>query len=273
MDNVKTLAEITHNGRIKTFPNGEREIMIASKAIFRESGWEARKEVVQTRIIDGSGHESADRARRRARSMVKEYCMANDDLNYFVTLTLSPDVIDRYDIKAIVKSVNVWLDNRVRRNGLKYVLVPELHKDGAIHFHGLVNDCLGLVDSGTLTGGSLKKPRKPKSASERKRLLASGAQTVYNILDWKYGFSTVIELYGERRAAVSYVCKYISKTQNKIGGRWYYSGGKLKRAAVSYFDTEYDISAAAGGSSWVVPELNCEFTLFVEGIGEEHERS
>ena len=58
--------------------------------------------------------------------------------------------------------------------------------------------------------------------------------------DWKLGFSTAIELYGEYRSAVGYVCKYISKAQEKIGGRWYYSGGQLDKPSVSLTDIDFD---------------------------------
>ena len=249
--------------RIKMYPDGTQDVLVASRAIFREPGWEEERPKVKCSSGKGSGGAD-DRARRRARSTVRDYCMANTDLRYFVTLTIAPDKLDRYDINAIMSKANRWLDNRVRRNGLKYVLVPELHKDGAVHFHGLINDSLGLVDSGTLTGGGLSRPRRPKSGAERKRLLASGAHVVYNVPDWKFGFSTAIELYGERSAAVSYVCKYISKSPAKIGGRWYYSGGQLDRAEVLLYDVDWlDVDRSG---SWVIPELNCECVNLVEKV-------
>ena len=51
-----------------------------------------------------------------------------------------------------------------------------------------------------------------------------------------HGDSTAIKLYGDYAKAVSYVVKYIGKEQEKIGGRWYYSGGKLGRPTVTYID-------------------------------------
>lgn len=241
-DARKTLPEIMHNCRVKVYPNGTHELLAAPAAIFREKGWELSDKWMPEVKGNGDGGSPADnlaRAKRRARAAVRDIALSNE-FSHFVTFTLDATKIDRYDINAVVKKLNYWLDNRVRRNGLKYVLVPELHKDGAIHFHGFINDRLGLVDSGTITGGELKKPRKPKSSRERERLLSSGSHIVYNVTDWKLGFSTAIELYGDYRAAVGYVCKYISKEQQKIGGRWYYSGGDLSKPEILLFDVDYD---------------------------------
>ncbi len=109
-------------------------------------------------------------------------------------------------------------DNQVRRRGLLYVLVPELHADGAVHFHGFFNGALPVVDSGTLdTGG---KPRKPRSAAERARLIDSGAHIVYNLPAWTLGFTTAIELYGDYEAALD-TC---ASTSARRGRRWAVGG-------------------------------------------------
>lgn len=169
---------------------------------------------------------SRERAQRRARIAVRDLGLSND-WAYFVTLTLDAKRIDRYDPVEVVKHLNHWLDNRVRRDGLAYVLVPEHHKDGAIHFHGFFNDALPVVDSGHHD---------------------AGGHTVYNLPAWGWGFSTAIALYGERAAAVAYCCKYVAKQQEKIGGRWYYSGGKLRRPDVEWCDVDFDALADCQGT-------------------------
>lgn len=192
----------------------------------------------------GPSAESLERSVRRARARIRELCMANR-FDKFVTLTLDASRIDRYDVSAIVRKMGQWADNQVRRHGLKYCLVPELHKDGAVHFHGFLQwpDGGGFVDSGTirLPGKQNKAPSRPRTAAQREAWLASGGQVVYNVPAWSYGFSTAISLYGDYDAAVGYVAKYIGKGMDvqdmqdtpdapisgKIGGRWYYSGGEL----------------------------------------------
>ncbi|MCC8182861.1 MAG: hypothetical protein LIO45_07840, partial [Clostridiales bacterium] len=165
--------------------------------------------------------------------MVREYALCNP-LPLFVTLTLDGSKIDRYDAGAITKKLNIWLDNRVRRNGLQYIVVAEWHKDGAIHFHGLMNEALPMVDSGTVIPPEGGKPRRPRSRKEAERWIAGGGQTVYNLPDWSLGFSTAVKIKGDYNRTVNYVAKYITKQEKdprgKVGGRWYYHSNNLVRA-------------------------------------------
>ena len=180
---------------------------------------------------------------RRARAQVRELALCNP-FSWFVTLTLDRSKVDRYDMEAITRKLNAWLDNRVRRKGLKYVLVPERHKDGAIHFHGFFNDALGAVQS-----GHVDKKGHP----------------VYNLPDWTLGFTTAIRLYGEYSQAVGYVCKYIGKQGEKPGGRWFYSGGELEKAQVEYAVLDfYDVASQPGAYSFTVEEAGAAFVLFFE---------
>lgn len=190
---------------------------------------------------------------RRARAQVRDLALCTR-FRWFVTLTLDPKLVDRHDMAEITRHLNHWLDNQVRRRGLAYVLVPERHKDGAIHFHGFFNDALPVVDSGTISLPGTKAPRRPRSARQRAQWLEEGGHTVYNLPGWGWGFSTAIELYGDYNRAVSYVCKYIGKDGQKPGGRWYYSGGDLHRPEVSYEDIEYREVAQLDGAVTFAPE-------------------
>lgn len=228
----------------KIYPDGTSSLLVADRACFRVPGWEARDNEKAARDDLGPAGpnraaENQERARRRARAAVAEIVRANPDMEYFVTLTLDKSKVDRYDYSEQQKVMRAWLSNRVQRCGLKYVVVPEFHGDGAIHYHGVFNDVLALKDSGTLSvaGGA---PRRPRGAAERRKMLEDGAQVVYNLPEWKLGFSTVIQFYGERGRAVSYVCKYIGKNSEKIGGRYYLSGGPLQRADREYINANFD---------------------------------
>lgn len=271
------LCNIRHNCRIKTYPDGSQIICAASAPIFREPGWEPSDKwgpevpvelsedeldrLEERRAIREESGVYDDRARRRARSNVRDLGLCND-FRWFVTLTLDKSMIDRYDAKAVVSKLNRWADNAVRRHGLKYVLVPELHKDGAIHFHGFFSDALPVVDSGTMTCREWMHPRKPRSEAQRRAWLTQGASIVYNFPSWKLGFTTGIELYGERAQAVAYVCKYISKQPVKVAGRWYYSGGALARPAVTFCDIDYsEFSTVEGGYTFIPEGFSASVTI------------
>lgn len=141
--------------------------------------------------------------RIRAKNKVRDYVMTNGDMNYFVTYTLNPErVEDRYDEKKIYKQMRNWLSDRVKREGFKYVLVPEGHRDGAWHFHGFTNMDLG----------------------------------------WKYGFKKVADIRKsqDRHRTVSYSTSYINKNGKKFNGRFYLHSNNLKDPDKIYYNQDFD---------------------------------
>lgn len=260
--------DITRTGRIKSYPDGSREYLVCSKPIFREKGWEARKPRKNAPATPGAG--DVKRAQRRARTEVRDLALCNP-FTHFVTLTLDAAKVDRYDMSAITRKLNAWLSNQVQRRGLKYIIVPERHKDGAVHFHGFFNDVLERIDSGTMVPPGGGKPRKPRSKAQRAEWLAQGGRVVWNLPGWSLGFTTALELVGEYPRAVSYICKYIGKQQGgepgeKVGGRWYYSGGDLARPDVELADLDWRVAAELPGAySFQVPEAGALFVIVREG--------
>lgn len=227
MQFIASAEQITHNAIVYAYDNGCVDVIASKARIFREPGWERENEYDENRTKPkareaGKKSEGEDQLRsmRRARAKLRRLALAND-FEYFVTLTLDRTKIDRYDPKVITKALNQWTDNMVRRNGLRYILVPELHRDGALHFHGFfAGRNLPVVDSGHRD---------------------TCGEPVYNLPQWKYGFSTAIRLRGEYPRAVGYVCKYIGKQQGQRPmGRWYYSGGALKEPPKQYADLDYE---------------------------------
>ena len=89
---------------------------------------------------------------------------------------------------------------------LKYVLVPELHKDGEnYHLHGVLGNADGLL---LRVSGKFDK---------RGRL-------IYNIPSWRYGWNTATEV--EHTGKVSnYISKYITKDTDGLlkGKRRYWA--------------------------------------------------
>ena len=239
---MKNGHEISHNGLVYHYPDGSMDVLQASFKMFREPGWEAagwdeaKPRPSPREAGKASEGENMLRSMRRARAKLRRLALANE-FEYFVTLTLDGAKIDRYDPKAVVKALGQWADNMVRRHGLRYILVPERHEDGALHFHGfMAGSGLKAVDSGTIKRPGEKKPRRPRSEAERALWLEEGGQIVYNLPQWTLGFTTALALYGDYHAAVGYCCKYIGKQGERPAGRWYYSGGALREPGKEYVD-------------------------------------
>lgn len=232
-----------HYAKIYRYPGGIIDIIASSKPDFSEGGWERSEDYSKPakpeqgkaqkkeRKTDDPEGEDIARSMRRARAKVRRLALSND-FKWFVTLTLDPSKVDTIDGEAVVRKLNAWCSNAVQRQGLRYILVPERHKKGGIHFHGFFSDSLEAVDSGTIKPPEGGKPRKPRSKAQREEWLRNGGKIVYNLPRWTLGFTTAIELYGEYPAAVAYVCKYIGKEGEKPAGRWYYSGGDLREPEV-----------------------------------------
>lgn len=240
--------DIQHNARATVYPDGRVRLMVADSAIFREPGWESRSDSPSRRDAMDDEARRADnvaRSARRARNRLYDLAWSNPELRWFVTLTLDASVVgDRYDVGVQSKRLRRWLDNQVRRRGLAYIVVPEYHADGAIHWHGLINDALELVASPTIIAPGGGRPYKPRDEVERAHAIAEGSHIVYNVTQWRYGWSTAIELYGSRRAAVAYVAKYITKSARGghgcIGGRWYWHGGNLAEPVSYTYDLPFE---------------------------------
>ncbi len=255
--------EVKTNCRIKLIPDEcgcyiPYEIMYAKYPTFGKGGFEINERTKRQKLKEKwnadldemygySGNVKVttrketpiERSKRRAKKVMNDLILCNH-FDCFVTLTLDGKKIDRYNYADVIKKLNVYLDNRVRRNGLKYIGVPELHKKGGFHFHFLCNsESLKLVDSGTVIRPSGGKPVKADTAM-RQGFKLDDCRTVYNIADWELGFTTAIKTYGSVFAVAAYVGKYITKSENKIGGRWYYSGGKLLRPEYEYCNKNYD---------------------------------
>ena len=221
----RTESEIKHNAIIYQYPCGITDLIISSGMDFGEAGWEVAADQASrpkpSKRQKGKKSEGDDmiRSMRRARAKLRRLALANS-FDYFVTLTFDPQKVDSFDPAAVAKALGRWCDNMVRRNGLKYILVPELHQSGRIHLHGFFSGRNIIAeDSGHID---------------------SCGHPVYNLPQWGYGFSTAIQLYGEYGSAVGYVCKYIGKVEGvRPMGRWYYSGGALIEPEKVYAEIDY----------------------------------
>lgn len=167
----------------------------------------------------------------RARNAIFEYAICNP-WDYFLTLTLAPEN-DRYDLSKFITRLGQWLRNYGKRHDvdLKYLLVPEQHKDGAWHMHGFL---MGLPADHLTDFSAYKGKRKlPKYINDK---IKKGS-LIYNWEDYekKFGFCD-LEPIRSHEAAAKYVTKYISKSLYEsaisVNSKLYYVSRGLNRAEV-----------------------------------------
>jgi len=145
-----------------------------------------KEEPTQEQIIAKAIH-SLNTSLSRTKQAVYDYARANK-WDWFFTITFDPKQIDRHDYEQVSKKFSKWIDNIRQRKApdMKYIIVPELHKDGAYHFHALVSNTgtLKIVDSGFKIKG----------------------MNIYNISDFKLGFTTATQAKDTLKAS-NYITK------------------------------------------------------------------
>lgn len=155
---------------------------------------------------------------------------------YFITLTLDPKKLDSTDFSLVSGKLNIWTNNLKKRYApdLKYIIVPELHKDKSKwHFHGLFANIgkMPLSFSGKVCVGRFvyeyaKKPFATK---------------IYNLPLWKYGFSTATIIRDSSKAS-SYITKYITKDLSHIlqNQHRYLASQNVDKPLERVFNIDYD---------------------------------
>lgn len=189
----------------------------------------------------------------RARSKVKELVLCNP-WDYWCTFTLDKAKFDRYDLQNYVKKLGSFIYNYNRfceeHEKVKYLLIPEMHKNGAWHMHGFLN---GIRDK------DLYRNR-------------------HGYLSWRqyeerFGFISMKRITGDKaiERLSSYMLKYmtkdISSTIKELGAHSYYCSKGLQTAQTVYkghalLHCEWD---------WEHPDGYCKIKTFdsrTEDIGD-----
>lgn len=196
-----------YNVKIKDFGGGQIQTRIYSHLVYTGQKKRPDKNMTayeinpfdgeKTRVV--SSFKEIDRNKeknildslKRAKGKIYDYARANY-WEWFITLTLNPEKVDRYDYSACSKKVSKWLQNmKLICPDFKYLVVPELHKDGAYHFHALFSNCddLGFIPSGHYT---------------------DSGDIIYNIGKYRFGFTTATVV-KNNDAVTKYVTKYVTK--------------------------------------------------------------
>jgi hypothetical protein len=200
---------------LKTYRNHEKLYVFKTPVLKKHANLEINREL--SNIHQQQGHkilptEERDtmnqlRSTRRSRTKITDIIEMND-FAWFGTLTTSPKKVDRYNDSLVKRRVTRALANLQRFHRFEYLLIPERHKDGALHFHALLTGLpqQWLNDSGTV------------DRSNRK---------IYNLEPYKIGFSNFSKI-ENLEATAKYCAKYVTKSideQDKGKKRYWHSHG------------------------------------------------
>lgn len=202
----------------------------------RKSGYEEispKPKKVTTKQADEQTR--LDNSISRSKSKVFELSMCND-WQYMVTVTQDPEkCTDRYNLSTlkaahgnVIRNHNAYHDTDI-----KYMTIPEPHKDGAWHMHGLYMGIpLHELTPYTL---DMKLPHRI-----RNKLLQGKAVYNWPLLSNKFGY-VVVEPIESKKGCAGYITKYITKelaqTKVKPNEHLYYCSRGLNRAKVLYRNT------------------------------------
>lgn len=203
-------------------------------------------------MIEHSIKTSVSRTRQEIYRKIR-----NNDFDLFVTLTVNPNICDRYNDDEVMKKLKNLFD-QLRRSDKEfaYICIPERHKDGALHFHMLCSkhSALDLIDT------------QNKDQSGR---------LIYRTPFFNRLGRNTITLVDNQESAKKYITKYITKTSlemNKFKKR-YYSSRNLKKPiqrklmlsdddkkiVLSTLACDYEVVSA---KTIPVPKMNNTINLF-----------
>ncbi len=144
--------------------------------------------------------ESLSRTKRTIRDLI--LC---NKFDYFCTFTFDGGKVDRMDFSECRKKLTKIFDNYKQRYSpeFRYVVLPEFHEDGAIHFHGVVR---GIRSQDFIV---------PEMIPKRIDGVLTMVPNTPGYVDWEYyskklGWFSCSEIQNQERCA-NYITKYVTK--------------------------------------------------------------
>lgn len=163
----------------------------------------------------------------RSKARIFELAMCNE-FRFFCTFTQDKTKRDRFDLFEFRKDFSQFIRNqnrfRAENEKIKYLLIPEQHKDGAWHMHGLLQG---------LTKNDLKEFTLKDNIPKRIKDQIRKGERVYDWLKYRnsFGFFTCTEI-KDTGACARYITKYVSKdlqrTVHESGEHLFFTSKGLK---------------------------------------------
>lgn len=200
---------------VKEYPNDKYKVTVFNNPLIIPKPKKGR---TVNRSSEKPSNDAITESLRRTRTTIFDYALSND-FEYFVTFTFNPKKIDRYSIDDTFNTMKYWLNRQKKHSpDFGYVIVPEFHKDGAIHFHALIRAYNGDM-----------KPTKVFQNGKR----------VYNVTGFTSGFTNAQKMDDNQEKTAGYITKYITKdTINRFNKRRYWSSRNLQKPVKHYESLE-----------------------------------
>jgi len=204
--------------KIITYPDLSKQVRVYHMPVFEKGDKEKKEKELKIPECDPWNYEpvkevhefsdlerSIEVSRKRTVDKVHSYVRSNT-WEYFVTFTFSKEKVDRFDFDECSKKLSQWLKDMKKRYcpNMCYLIIPERHKDGAYHFHGLFSniDGMDIRDSG-------KTVIKKYKVGVRTRYRRTN-EVIYLLGRYKLGWTTATVVKDSLRAG-RYILKYITK--------------------------------------------------------------
>lgn len=196
---------------VKEYPNDKYKVTVFNNPLIIPKPKKGR---TVNRSSEKPSDDAIIESLRRTRTTIFDYALSND-FEYFVTFTFNPKKIDRYSIDETFNTMKYWLNRQKKHSpDFAYVIVPEFHKDGAIHFHALIRAYNGDM-----------KPTK----------VFQNCKRVYNVTGFTSGFTNAQKMDGDQEKTAGYITKYITKdTINRFNKRRYWASKNLQKPIKRY---------------------------------------
>lgn len=171
-----------YNHSIKTYPDGTE-----LHTVFKQMRQTDFKRVKVKKTGKSVKRKEIDNNKR---AVNKVYDLArSNNWDWFITLTLDPKICDRYDYQSVSEQLSKF-KKYLTEHDIQYLIVPEQHKDGAYHFHGLIQGNLSVV------------PAKKNDGSF--------IPDVFWVKGYKLGFCSASKIRDNQRVS-TYITKYLTK--------------------------------------------------------------
>ena len=235
---------VPYNVKVITFPDLTRQVRVYSSTVIPPFKFVQRSvrdrnpfdgKACSEILCDLDGWQYHVDAVSLSRTKRKIYDLARSNIwDWFVTFTFDSKKVDRYDYDSCVSKLSKWFNNLKRSSpGLAYLVVPERHKDGAWHFHGLFS---GLDEDEVVWSGRyvVKRVR----GAGRSRFIKT-SEKIYQIGRYKLGWMTATRVRHKDRVT-SYITKYVTKDMldGLYGRKRYWSSRNLLVPSEEVFDLD-----------------------------------